>query len=175
VSVAPMAARVYVRSVGYAQIEWDGMSWAHRRISDTRVSAAPKHADDVLQRGDVVYVVTNGHGAAALAQQPEAQGALVALDPNDGAVAALVGGFDYFDNKFNRATQARRQPGSGFKPFLYSAALDNGFTPASIVMAPKPKPSKLEIRFPTRAVSAVATGPAIDAPDTAMPIVARVR
>jgi penicillin-binding protein 1A len=134
VSVAPMAARVYIRSVGYAQIEWDGLSWAHRRISDTHVGAAPKHADDVLQRGDVVYVVTNGHGAAALAQQPEAQGALVALDPNDGAVAALVGGFDYFDNKFNRVTQARRQPGSGFKPFLYSAALENGFTPASIVM-----------------------------------------
>ena len=68
------------------------------------------------------------------AQLPEAQGALVALDPNDGAVAALVGGFDYFDNKFNRVTQARRQPGSGFKPFLYSAALENGFTPATIVM-----------------------------------------
>ena len=63
---------------------------------------------------------------------PEAQSALVALDPNDGAIAALVGGFDYFTNKFNRVTQARRQPGSGFKPFLYSAALENGFTPASI-------------------------------------------
>ncbi len=75
-----------------------------------------------MQRGDVVYVITNGQGVAQLAQLPEAQGALVALDPNDGAVAALVGGFDYFDNKFNRATQARRQPGSGFKPFLYSCA-----------------------------------------------------
>jgi penicillin-binding protein 1A len=134
VSVAPMAARVYIRSVGFAQIEWDGLSWAHRRISDTRVGAPPKHAEDVVQRGDVVYVVTNGHGVAALAQLPEAQGALVALDPNDGAIAALVGGFDYFDNKFNRVTQARRQPGSGFKPFLYSAALENGFTPSTIVM-----------------------------------------
>lgn len=134
VSVAPMAARVYIRSVGFAQIEWDGLSWAHRRISDTRVGVPPKHAEDVVQRGDVVYVVTNGHGVAALAQLPEAQGALVALDPNDGAIAALVGGFDYFDNKFNRVTQARRQPGSGFKPFLYSAALENGFTPSTIVM-----------------------------------------
>jgi penicillin-binding protein 1A len=134
VSVAPMAARVYIRSMGFAQIEWDGMSWAHRRISDTRVGAAPKHAEDVVQRGDVVYVVTDGKGAAALAQLPEAQGALVALDPDDGAIAALVGGFDYFENKFNRVTQARRQPGSGFKPFLYSAALENGFTPATIVM-----------------------------------------
>jgi penicillin-binding protein 1A len=134
VSVAPMAARVYIRSVGFAQIDWDGLSWAHRRISDTRVGVPPKRADDVVQRGDVVYIVSNGHGVAALAQLPEAQGALVALDPNDGAVAALVGGFDYFDNKFNRVTQARRQPGSGFKPFLYSAALENGFTPATIVM-----------------------------------------
>jgi penicillin-binding protein 1A len=134
VSVAPLAARVYVRSMGFAQIDWDGLSWARRRISDTRTGAAPHHAADVLSRGDVVYVVTNGHGEAVLAQLPEAQGALVALDPNDGAVVALVGGFDYFDNKFNRATQARRQPGSGFKPFLYSAALEHGFTPASVVM-----------------------------------------
>ena len=133
-SVAPQAARVYVRGLGLAQIDWDGLSWARRRVSDTRTGPSPKQAEEVVRRGDVVYVVTDGRGLAQLAQQPEAQGALVALDPNDGAVAALVGGFDYFDNKFNRATQARRQPGSGFKPFLYSAALENGFTPASIVM-----------------------------------------
>ena len=107
--------------MGFAQIDWDGLSWAHRRLSDTRIGPAPKHADDVVQRGDVVYVVTNGRGTAALAELPDAQGALVALDPNDGAIAALVGGFDYYANKFNRVTQARRQPGSGFKPFLYSA------------------------------------------------------
>ncbi len=134
VSLAPQAARVYVRSQGMAQIEWDGLSWARRRISDTRVGAPPKQAQDVLQRGDVVYVVTDGHGHALLAELPEAQGALVALDPNDGAVVSLVGGFDYYENKFNRATQARRQPGSGFKPFIYSAAMENGFTPATVVM-----------------------------------------
>jgi len=134
VSVAPQSARVYIRSLGFAQITWDGLSWARRRVSDTRTGAPPKHAEDVVQRGDVVYVVTNGQGLAQLAQLPEAQSALVALDPNDGAIAALVGGFDYFDNKFNRATQARRQPGSGFKPFLYSAALESGFTPSTIVM-----------------------------------------
>ncbi len=134
VSVAPQSARVYVRSLGFAQIDWDGLSWARRRISDTRTANPPKHADEVIQRGDVVYVVANHQGQAQLAQLPEAQSALVALDPNDGAVVALVGGFDYFDNKFNRATQARRQPGSGFKPFLYSAALENGFTPSSIIM-----------------------------------------
>lgn len=134
VSVAPQSARVYVRSTGFAQIGWDGLSWAHRRTSDTRTGPAPKTASDVVRRGDVVYVVTDGKGAAQLAEVPEAQSALVALDPRDGAVAALVGGFDFYDNKFNRATQARRQPASGFKPFIYSAALENGFTPATIVM-----------------------------------------
>jgi penicillin-binding protein 1A len=134
VSVAPQSARVYVRGLGFAQIGWEGLSWAHKHISDTRSGPAPKTASDVIHRGDVVYVVTDGKGAAQLAEQPEAQSALVALDPKDGAVAALVGGFDFYDNKFNRATQARRQPGSGFKPFVYSAALENGFTPASIVL-----------------------------------------
>ena len=134
VSVAPNAARVYVRATGYAQIDWDGLSWAARRVSDTRTGPAPKRAADVVQRGDIVYVVSNAQGTAQLAQSPEAQAALVALDPADGAVVALVGGFDYFNNKFNRAIQARRQPGSGFKPFLYSAALEHGFTPASILM-----------------------------------------
>ncbi len=134
VSVAPQSARVYIRSLGFAQIDWDGLSWAHRRISETRVGPAPKRAEEIVERGDVVYVVTDGQGTAQLAQLPEAQSALVALDPNDGAIVSLVGGFDYFANKFNRATQARRQPGSGFKPFLYSAALENGFTPSTIVM-----------------------------------------
>jgi penicillin-binding protein 1A len=134
VSVAPTAARVYVRGSGYAQIDWDGLSWAARRLSETRKAAAPKRASEVVSRGDIVYVVSNGQGQAQLAQAPEAQAALVALDPVDGAIAALVGGFDYFNSKFNRAVQARRQFGSAFKPFFYSAALENGFTPASIIM-----------------------------------------
>lgn len=133
-SVTPTAARVYVRGSGYAQIDWDGLSWAARRLSETRKAAAPKRASEVVLRGDIVYVVSNGQGQAQLAQAPEAQAALVALDPVDGAIAALVGGFDYFNSKFNRAVQARRQPGSAFKPFFYSAALENGFTPASIIM-----------------------------------------
>ncbi len=127
VSVAPEAARVYLRGGGYAQIDWDGMSWA-------RGNAAKGKADSVLQRGDLVYVLSDGHGAAQLAQIPAVQGALVALDPHDGAVVALVGGFDYFGNAWNHVTQARRQPGSGFKPFLYSCALEHEFTPASIIM-----------------------------------------
>ncbi|MFO1400409.1 MAG: PBP1A family penicillin-binding protein [Steroidobacteraceae bacterium] len=134
VSVAPNSARVYARGAGYAQVDWDGLSWAARRVSDTRTGPPPRRAEDVVRRGDIVYVVGAAPGPVQLAQSPEAQAALVSIDPADGAVVALVGGFDYFSNKFNRAIQARRQPGSGFKPFLYSAALEHGFTPSSILM-----------------------------------------
>ena len=133
-SVAGREARVYVQSLGFAQIDWDGLSWARRQLSDQRTGPAPQRASDVLRPGDLVYVVADSQGMAQLADLPEAQGALVALDPDDGAIAALVGGFDYYNNKFNRVTQARRQPGSGFKPFLYSCALDHGFTPATVVL-----------------------------------------
>jgi penicillin-binding protein 1A len=134
VSVADRAARVYVKSRGPAQIDWDGLAWARREVRPDVLGPAPKTAGDILSPGDVVFVVADGGGTAQLAQPPAAQSALVALDPDDGAVAALVGGFDFFANKFNRATQARRQPGSGFKPFLYSSALENGFTPASVLL-----------------------------------------
>lgn len=151
VQVGPKAARVYVRGKGYANIEWEGLSWARRKIG-SGTGAAPKAASEIVARGDLVYVTltatkaTGKEGAtdatppslnARLAQMPEAASALVALRPNDGAILALVGGFDYFDaksGKFNRATQAQRQPGSGFKPFLYSAALENGFTAASLIL-----------------------------------------
>jgi penicillin-binding protein 1A len=126
-SVAPAAARVYVRGSGFAQIDWDGVSWA-------RGGAATGKVDSLLRRGDVIYVVSDDAGHAQLSQVPGVQGALVALDPHDGAVVALVGGFDYFSNAWNHVTQARRQPGSGFKPFLYSCALEHDFTPASIIM-----------------------------------------
>jgi penicillin-binding protein 1A len=131
VSVAEKAARVLVKERGFAQIDWTGLEWA--RPVETAEDAKPKSAREVLSRGDVVYVLAAG-AVAQLAQVPEAQGALVALDPDDGAITALVGGFDYFSNKYNRVTQARRQPGSAFKPFVYSAALENGFTPASIIV-----------------------------------------
>ena len=85
-----------------------------------------------LRTGDVVYVAMKT-GTTQLAQVPEIQGAIVSLDPTDGALLALTGGFDFYAGKFNRATQARRQPGSNIKPFIYSAALDNGFTAATLV------------------------------------------
>jgi penicillin-binding protein 1A len=127
-------ARAYVKSLGPVQIDWDGLSWAHKELRNDAVGPAPHDASQVLSRGDVVYVVADNQGHAQLGQIPEAQSALVALDPNDGSIVALVGGFDYFTNKYNRVTQARRLPGSGFKPFLYSAALENGLTPASVLL-----------------------------------------
>ncbi len=133
-AVAEKSARVYVKALGPVEIEWEGLSWARKELRNETVGPAPKEAAQVLARGDVIYVVADGKGHAQLGQIPEAQSALVALDPNDGSIVALVGGFDYFTNKYNRVTQARRLPGSGFKPFLYSAALEHGFTPASVIL-----------------------------------------
>jgi penicillin-binding protein 1A len=134
VSIAPKSVRVYAKARGFADIDWDGMSWARKPGADETVGPPPKSAAEIVARGDVVYVIADTSGHAQLGQVPAAQSALVALDPQDGSIAALVGGFDYFTNKYNRATQAKRLPGSGFKPFLYSAALENGFTPASTLL-----------------------------------------
>jgi penicillin-binding protein 1A len=132
--VRDKSARAYVKTLGAVAIDWEGLSWARKELRNETLGAAPKDATQVLTRGDVVYVVADDKGHAQLGQIPEAQSALVALDPNDGSIVSLVGGFDYFTNKYNRVTQARRLPGSGFKPFLYSAALEHGFTPASIIL-----------------------------------------
>ena len=86
-----------------------------------------------IRRGAVVRAVRGTDGAWALTQLPEVEGAFVAMDPKSGAIRALVGGFDFDKNKFNHVTQAWRQPGSAFKPFVYSAALEKGFTPATVV------------------------------------------
>ncbi|HCK77128.1 MAG TPA: peptidase [Gammaproteobacteria bacterium] len=87
----------------------------------------------ILHPGDVIYLWSNPKGEFRLAQVPRVQGALVSLNPSDGSVLALIGGFDFGQSNFNRATQALRQPGSNIKPFIYSAALSNGFTAASLV------------------------------------------
>lgn len=112
----------------------EAMRWAAPYISADRRGPAPKQAGDVLKLGDVVRLSLDAEGAWRLAQIPQAQGAIVALSPEDGAMVALAGGFSFGLNKFNRATQALRQPGSSFKPFVYAAAFERGFTPASIVL-----------------------------------------
>jgi len=137
-TVAEKKAQVYIKGMGAAEIDWAGLAWAKRRSNELELGPAPKTAAEVVARGDVVYVTRDKpDGPAALAQMPEAESALVALDPNNGAILSLVGGYDYFGaglGKFNRVTQARRQPGSGFKPFMYSAALAGDFTPASMLL-----------------------------------------
>jgi len=93
-----------------------------------------KGADAIFTPGDVIYVSTSDDGSYKLEQIPEVGGALVAMDPHTGRVLAMVGGFSFAHSQFNRATQAKRQPGSAFKPFVYAAALDNGYTPSSVVL-----------------------------------------
>ena len=129
-------ATVYLGDGESATLTWEQMKWAQPFINTDRRGAMPKKASDILKPGDVIRVkaVTEKEKPAwRLAQIPRAAAALVALDPHDGAIRALVGGYDFYQSKFNRVTQAKRQPGSGFKAFIYSAALENGFTPASLI------------------------------------------
>ncbi|MEO3385729.1 penicillin-binding protein 1A [Mesorhizobium sp. CAU 1741] len=122
-----------------ATVSKENMSWALRHTVDGRTVRADSPAE-VLKPGDVVFVEeTSGEGEESpagwmLRQVPEISGGMVAMDPHTGRVLAMVGGFSFSQSEFNRATQAYRQPGSAFKPFLYAAALDNGYTPASVVL-----------------------------------------
>ncbi|MDB6084774.1 MAG: penicillin-binding protein [Gammaproteobacteria bacterium] len=133
-SVEAKSAKVYVKNLGSVTLPWEKLSWARRELPEEKTDRSPTQASEILSRGDVIYTVGNTRESLQFVQVPEAQSALVSVDPKDGAVVALVGGFDFFQSKFNRVTQARRQPGSGFKPFVYAAAFDKGYTPASVVM-----------------------------------------
>jgi penicillin-binding protein 1A len=136
-AVEEKSAQVYLGDGETATIAWEEMKWARPYINPDSRGPAPKQATEILQPGDVVRLrsrATKDKGTVwRLAQVPRAAGALIALAPQDGAVRALVGGYDFYYSKFNRVTQAERQPGSGFKAFIYSAALENGFTPASLI------------------------------------------
>ena len=117
-----------------ATLPWAGMSWAKPFIDRETTGPAPETAAEVLTAGDIIHVMPTTGGFWALAQVPDAQGAVVSIDPTDGAITSLVGGFDFATSKFNRVTQAYRQPGSSFKPFIYSAALEHGNTPATVIL-----------------------------------------
>ncbi|HSS06223.1 MAG TPA: transglycosylase domain-containing protein [Rhodanobacteraceae bacterium] len=167
------SASVYLFDGQTVSLDLSAVEWARPHIDEDRRGATPKHVDDVLKRGDIIRLVKNdkadidaavkndkgdkaakpdkpekAEGSKApwlLTQLPAAEAAFVALDPEDGAIQTLVGGFSFQRSKFNRVTQSNRSPGSGFKPFLYSAAFEHGFTPASVVNdAPLvfPDPSK---------------------------------
>ena len=110
-----------------------GLDWAAAYRDVDNQGKKPEKVSDVLNVGDVIWVEKRGENLWLLGEIPKVEGAMVSLDSSNGAIHALVGGFDFFKNKFNRATQAHRQPGSNFKPFIYSAALEKGFTTASII------------------------------------------
>lgn len=133
IAVEEQSATAYAKRSGRVSLPWDGIKWARQPLPGGNVGPPLASADQVLAVGDIVYVAQQRSGQWQLVQIPQAQGAFVALNPQDGSLAALVGGFDYFASSFNRAVQAKRQAGSAFKPILYSAALDRGFTPASII------------------------------------------
>lgn len=114
------------------EILWEGMSWAREFINDEIQGAVPKVASDILKYGDIVFVIKN-ENSFQLSQLPEVSSALVSLSPDNGAIKAAIGGFSFKQSQFNRVTQAQRQVGSNIKPFIYSAALDNGFTLATLV------------------------------------------
>jgi penicillin-binding protein 1A len=132
--VEAKSAQIYVRDLGEVTLPWEKLSWARRELPDEETDRYPTQASEIFSRGDVIYTVGRSPEALLFVQVPDAQSALVAVDPKDGAVVALVGGFDFFQSKYNRVTQARRQPGSAFKPFIWSAAFDKGYTPASIFL-----------------------------------------
>ena len=116
-----------------AVISLDNLKWAQTLRVDGKRQKAPS-LDAEFKVGDVIYIEKQESGDWRLRQIPEVSGALVAMDPHTGRVLAMVGGFSYSQSQFNRAMQAQRQPGSSFKPFVYAAALDNGYTPASVVL-----------------------------------------
>jgi penicillin-binding protein 1A len=128
------SAEIFVKSLGIVTLPWDKLSWARRELPEENTDRAPLSAAEIFARGDVIYTVGNTAENLQFVQVPEAQSALVSLDPQDGAIVALVGGFDFFQSKYNRVTQAKRQPGSSFKPFLYAAAFEKGYTPASVIL-----------------------------------------
>jgi penicillin-binding protein 1A len=132
------SARVFFSAHGEQTIGLEAVEWAAPFINDDATGSRPTTVAAVLAPGDVVRFRRTAEGGWRLSQLPEAQGAFVSVDPLDGAIVALNGGFDFFLNNFNRATQAERQPGSSFKPFVYSAAFEHGFTPATVVLDAPP-------------------------------------
>jgi penicillin-binding protein 1A len=129
----PGGAVVKARQVGILPLE--GLKWAKLVYGATAAAKPIQKVSQVLSPGDVIYVEpTQEQGQFRLRQLPEISGAMVVMDPRTGRVLAMAGGFSYDQSQFNRATQALRQPGSSFKPLVYAAAIDNGYTPSTIVL-----------------------------------------
>lgn len=134
ISVEAKDAKILLKGNKEGILSWEGIKWARKFLTDRSVGASPKSPKDVLKSGQLIYVYSDEKNELQLSQIPAAQSALVSLDPQNGAIRALVGGFSFEQSKFNRAEQAKRQPGSNIKPFIYSAAIANGYTLSTIVM-----------------------------------------
>lgn len=132
-SVEKSGILVILRNGEEHSVSWDSMKWARPFLSTNSQGPRPQQPADVVSTGDVVRVMRQDDGSWRFLQVPAAQSALVSLDPANGAIRALVGGFSFEQSNYNRANQAKRQPGSSFKPFIYSAALDSGYTAATLV------------------------------------------
>ncbi|MEO8487932.1 MAG: penicillin-binding protein 1A [Betaproteobacteria bacterium] len=126
-ATTPVEVRAVLSNGDAVHVEGDGLKFAARSLSDK----AP--GNQRIRRGAVIRLAKDDKGRLSIAQLPQAEASFLALRPSDGAILALIGGFDFERNKFNHVTQAQRQPGSAFKPFIYSAALEKGFTPATVV------------------------------------------
>ncbi|MBL0710707.1 MAG: transglycosylase domain-containing protein, partial [Colwellia sp.] len=127
------SVNITLRKNKQAKISWSGLSWARAYINDRKQGPVPKQANEILAIGDIILVNKGKNGHYRLSQLPLASAAMISLSPDNGAIKAAVGGFSFKQSQFNRVTQARRQVGSNIKPFIYSAALENGFTLASLV------------------------------------------
>ncbi|KEI70726.1 penicillin-binding protein 1A [Endozoicomonas elysicola] len=114
-------------------ISWENLNWAKPFLTVNSFGYSPKTPSDVLKAGDQIWVRVIEDGSYRLAQEPQAQSALVSMHPENGAILALVGGYNFYDSMYNRATQAVRQAGSSFKPFVYASAIANGMTAATII------------------------------------------
>ncbi|MHB1370218.1 MAG: penicillin-binding protein 1A, partial [Pseudomonadaceae bacterium] len=124
--------KVLLRDGSEHTVSWESMKWARPFLATNSLGPRPQRPADVVTRGDLIRIRLDGE-SATFSQVPVAQAALVSLDPVDGSIEALAGGFSFGQSKYNRAIQAKRQPGSSFKPFVYSAALDAGYTAATLV------------------------------------------
>jgi penicillin-binding protein 1A len=133
-SVADDKATLLLADGSTPDLPWEnGIRQARPYLSENSTGASQQPVAKLLAVGDLIRVTENEDGSWQLAQLPAAQAALVSLNPNNGAIISIVGGLGFEQSKFNRATQAERQPGSNFKPFLYSAAFESGFTAATII------------------------------------------
>ncbi|WP_166419925.1 PBP1A family penicillin-binding protein [Pseudoalteromonas sp. Z1A8] len=132
-SVNDKTATVLLKNGEQTTLTWDSLKWARKYITRYRQSFAPKAAADILTPGMQIWVRKNEDDSYLLSQIPEASSAIVSLDPQDGRIKAIVGGYSFEQSQYNRAVQAKRQVGSNIKPFIYSAALEKGYTLASIL------------------------------------------